>query len=415
MSSAPRALFFTSATQRVELARQRYFEEGLLPSGIVSNAVLDSWSRCQRLGYDPQRSVEFDLVSNSRVQLALQRHRQLVDAWTSELTELERTLAGTSCSAILTDPSGVLVAITGGGRAQDVITPVAHRIGVNLSEDVAGTTAPALVVKTGKAITVLGGEHYFDRVKPMNCAAAPIHNTRGQLAGVLNISSEGLPFDFDAAAVVSLYATSIENRLLTAQANEHLLLRLQVSPSLLDTPMVGLAGIDGQGRLAWANGVASRLLGMDLSGTQDRLPGVDSILGVSLDRLLALPQEGATQMRLANGLSVWMRAFMQAPDGLRGLNIRRETTEAPPTAPCLPASVAPGPSAPAFEERLHDAAATSADPLPDTPPSLRASDKELIARTVRAFGGNISEAARQLRVSRGLIYRRLKQAQGDCP
>jgi transcriptional regulator of acetoin/glycerol metabolism len=45
---------------------------------------------------------------------------------------------------------------------------------------------------------------------------------------------------------------------------------------------------------------------------------------------------------------------------------------------------------------------------------LRESDLELIQRTLQACGGNLSTAARQLGVSRGLIYRRLRAAREDC-
>lgn len=401
MTSAPRALFFTSAAQRAALARQRYFEEGQLPSGFVSHAILDSWARCLRLRYNPHDAVEFNLVSNSRAQLALQRNRPLVDAWKSELSEIERTLAGTSCSAILTDASGVVIATTGRGGTQAVLTPAAHRVGVNLSEESVGTTAPGLVVKTGKPAAVLGGEHYFSGVMPMHCTAAPIHNAYGQLAGVLDISSEGIPFNFDVAGVVSLYATSIENRLLTAQSNEHLVLRLQVSPTLLETPMVGLAGIDGQGRLAWTNGVASSLFGTNVTGPREGHPSVEDLFGVSLTRLLDLPSESATPVRLANGLSVWIRAALRAPDGVTGVTIRASlhlessASEAPPASTAC-TDVADGGRS-----------------TKDAPPSLRDSDKDLILRTVRAFDGNISKTAKQLRVSRGLIYRRLREANGD--
>jgi transcriptional regulator of acetoin/glycerol metabolism len=44
-------------------------------------------------------------------------------------------------------------------------------------------------------------------------------------------------------------------------------------------------------------------------------------------------------------------------------------------------------------------------------PTLRDSDRHLIVRTVQACEGNVSKAARALGVSRGLVYRHLKQAQ----
>jgi DNA-binding NtrC family response regulator len=41
--------------------------------------------------------------------------------------------------------------------------------------------------------------------------------------------------------------------------------------------------------------------------------------------------------------------------------------------------------------------------------SLRDADVDLIARTLKECGGNVSAAARKLRVSRGLIYRRTQR------
>jgi transcriptional regulator of acetoin/glycerol metabolism len=401
-------LFFTSDTQRVALARQRYFEEGQLPSGSVSAAVLDSWARCHRQRLNPCDALEFNQVSQSRAQLALQRNRQLIDAWSGETHQIEHTLAGTMCSAILTDASGVLIAATGSHGPQAAITPAAHRIGVNLSEECVGTTAPGLVVKTGKPATVWGGEHYFEGVMPMYCAAAPIRGISGQLAGVLDISREGSAFDFDATAVVSLYATSIENRLLTSQAKEHLVLKLQVSQALIDTPMVGLVGIDSHGRLAWTNSVAERLFGLTFRHPADPPTEVYDLFGLTLNRLLALPSDRATPLRLASGLSIWVRAMLQAPDGgvsgrsvmgLPGCSVSEESPKADEHA----RSTVP-------KERSTPTDAS----LSSTSTTLRASDNDLILRTVRSLNGNISKAAAQLGVSRGLIYRRLREARDDA-
>jgi transcriptional regulator of acetoin/glycerol metabolism len=44
---------------------------------------------------------------------------------------------------------------------------------------------------------------------------------------------------------------------------------------------------------------------------------------------------------------------------------------------------------------------------------LRESDLDLIQKTLQTCGGNVSTAARQLGVSRGLIYRRLRAARED--
>ena len=47
-SSLPANPFYASPEQRVALARRRFFEDGVRPSGMISEAVIQSWSRCLR-------------------------------------------------------------------------------------------------------------------------------------------------------------------------------------------------------------------------------------------------------------------------------------------------------------------------------------------------------------------------------
>ncbi len=404
MRSSPRALFFTSDSQRVALARQRYFDEGEIPTGVVKREVLDSWARCQRMRLSPTNAIEFNEVSLSRAHLALQRNRLLIEAWANETSEIERTLAGTECSAILTDATGVLIAATGEGDAQAHITRTAHRVGINLAEEAVGTTAPGLVLKTGQPAVVLGGEHYFDSVRPMYCAAAPIRNVHGQLAGVLDISSEHKPFEFDVAAVVGLYATCIENRLLLAQSHEYLVVRMQISPSLLDTPMTGLAGLDSHGHLVWTNNAASRMLGIDTTGVQSSYD-VESLFGLPLHRMQTMYRP--SPMRLANGLSVWIQADAPYAEHRPVMSAGTSEHSEPPENTTVTTNIESGETA-IFVPTPSEPATQELSPPAST---LRDVDKTLIEQTVQACNGNISKAAKQLGVSRGLIYRRLGKDQ----
>jgi transcriptional regulator of acetoin/glycerol metabolism len=365
--------FFRTRAERVELARRRYFEEGLPPSGVVSDAVFQSWARCQRLRHEPAQHVAFQPVTASRVHQTLRKNHRLHEAWLAELPQIQAALGATSAAALLTDATGVLIGSACVGRAHERLLVVGSRVGVDLSEEAIGTTAPGVVVRARQAVTVLGSEHFFNEVGVMHCAAAPIRDAEGNLAGVLDVSSEQIPFNFDAAAVVGLFAGAIENRLLVAHAGEHLVIRLQVLDSLLDSPVVGIVGIDGAGRVAWCNGVATRLLGLPPIEPNVRgAPLAEVVLGAGIARLASLPRDGAAALKLPNGLVVWARAEMRAADGRRNF-VQAERVEA------------------------HN----------PTPTTLRESNRDLIERTLRECAGNVSRAARKLGVSRGVIYRRL--------
>jgi sigma-54 dependent transcriptional regulator, acetoin dehydrogenase operon transcriptional activator AcoR len=238
----------------------------------------------------------------------------------------------------------------------------------------------------------------------MQCAAAPIRDVEGRLAGVLDITMEARRFGFDAASMVALYATTIENRLLQAQSRDHLILRFQASPTLLGTPMEALAGVAPDGTVAWLNGAGARLIGRLPEDACER--DVESMLGHDLASLLRLERREAAQpLRLASGLGVWVQARLKAADGA---DFRHAV--AMPGEPETVLSLDPAAS---MEPASADGRAEPAMPGPmqaETPhgETLREHSRKLIEEALAAQGGNVSQAARQLGVSRGTLYRRIR-------
>jgi sigma-54 dependent transcriptional regulator, acetoin dehydrogenase operon transcriptional activator AcoR len=381
-SALPAQPFFSTPQQRLALARQRYFEEGVRPSGLVGESVIQSWSRCVQSRRNPAERIAFNPVTPSRIHSALGHSRPLLEAAAADLEQLEQTLAGTACTAILTDAHGVVVHATRSGVDHGaVLLPLARRIGVNLDEQHIGTGAPGVVLRSGQATLVLGPEHFFGHMQVLHCAAAPIRDASGALVAVLDLTTEGQPFGFDAAAICALYATTIENQWLKAQSTEHVVVHLATTPSLFGTPMEGLAALDASGHIAWINPVAARLLGMAPGQTGH---STEPVFGIDAKRLVLLTHTGqAVLHRLPNGLNLWLAARMQARDGAGPLV--RAAVPAPP------------------------AVRVAAPQVEHPPATLRDNDKHLIERTVRACDGNISKAARLLGISRGRVYRHLQQ------
>jgi sigma-54 dependent transcriptional regulator, acetoin dehydrogenase operon transcriptional activator AcoR len=408
----PSQPFFRTPEQRAALARQRYFEEQASPSGLVSDAVVHSWNRSRSLGHKPGKIPALDPVSKSTFNAALARNRTLLQAAELELNALEASLAGTQCRVILTDANGVVVHVMQGeGEPHQTVLNLASRVGVNLCEGHLGTTAPGIVVHTGMASAVLGCEHYYDMFQALRCAAAPIRDIQGRMVGVLDVSTEACGFGFDAASVVGIFATSIENRLLRAQSEHLLVLHFQSAQSLLNTPMEGLVGVSAQGQVEWINGTASSLLGRKGVGPTG---SVEDVLGTHLNRLLALcgaPQ--ATLLHLPCGLGIWVRAELRTSSGIH--------VDLAPSIPTFtPAFTEPSEEAPAVAARAPEALekepgadgrAMGEAPEPSIEaPSLAEALQHLIEKTLAANNGNVARTARLLGVSRGMVYRHLKRS-----
>ena len=390
----PASPFFNTPEQRLSLARQRFFEQGERPTGLVSEAVIQSWMRCLQQHQQPERAVVFEPVTASRVHGVLMRNRLLLQVAAAEMAQLQRALAGTSAAALLVDAQGVVMHSTWQpGHAGSPVMDLAARVGVNLSEAAVGTTAPGVAAHVGRVVKVEGAEHFAHGVHGMQCAAAPVRDAGGRLVAVLDLSSEGRSFGFDAAMLVERYARGIENRLLCAQSRagspERIVVRLQLDAALLPGPWAGLIGIDEDGRVEWLNGAAAALLGQHSAWARPTGLASEALLGLTAAALHAACGAATPQrLRLPSGLNVWSlcrRAGQEVVDGAADVDTDAGIGEpAPPSAPPA-ATPVPGPT-------LHDA------------------DHRLVQQTLQACGGNVSQAARRLGVSRGLIYRHLKRA-----
>lgn len=386
-SNSTSRLFFATPEQRAALARERFFEDGELPSGLVNDAVLQSWFRCNAAGQRTRDRIVAEPLSPLRVETALRRSRQLRQAAASGLARLESALAGTACQILLTNPDGVIICV--GRRAaitEEVALPALAKIGMDLSERTMGTTAPGIVRETGRSCAVLANEHFNDSILRVHCAAAPIHDVDGRLAGVLDLSVEGRGFGFDAQTLLGVYAVDIENQLLRLQSEDLLVFRFQTEPFLLETPMCAMAGVDELGIVRWINSTGSRLTG------SQRGDDAESAFGLPLGRMQALlHQREPMTIRMPNGLHVWLRAALPSCGPSMTVLGAKPTPAKDAATPIAPVVHAPH-SAPASDLTLQQASAGR------------------IAQALLASDGNVASAARSLGVSRGLVYRHIQRS-----
>ena len=385
-STASAGPFFNTPGQRTRLARERFFEQGQRPTGMVAEAVIQSWTRCLGTGLQPHQRPEFEPVTRARAKAVLERGQPLLRCAAPELDQLEALLARTGCKTLLTDCDGIVLRATPAGSGAGALLDNIGRVGVYLGEPNFGSTAPGISLSATQDCTVAGAEHYFGVLQSLYCVAAPVRDHLGRVAGVLDVSIEGRPFAFDALALVRLCTAGIENRLLSQQAGGQMVLSFQANPALLGTPLEGRAVVSDDGRVLGLNAAASRLLQLQAEGGG---ADAESLLGLPPDALNRLRRSALPQSHhLPSGLRVWLQAERAAP------------------APESVALLAPQPQM-QMQMQMQPQAQPAA-----TVASLRDTGDQLITDTLRDCQGNITQAARRLGVSRGLLYRRLQRRAG---
>ena len=126
---------------RIDVARRAFFEQRGIPAGQVPETILQSWTRCQRLGMVAERSGQIEPVPQAQLKQMRERNERL---WRLARAELEGLSAGASASGsmvLLTDDQGWILDAGGHPRFLDRAGRVALAPGACWAESQAGTNA----------------------------------------------------------------------------------------------------------------------------------------------------------------------------------------------------------------------------------------------------------------------------------
>ncbi|UYO55034.1 sigma-54-dependent Fis family transcriptional regulator [Rhodopseudomonas palustris] len=314
-----------SSRDAVVIARRRFFGEGRPVDGMLAAPILRSWQRCAGQGLDASRSPLVEPPTARELRELQERHDRLGRLARPELNALQGDARLTDSVVILTDAVGVVLDMIGSGEFAGRAAQVALRPGVSWSEADTGTNAIGTALVERQPIAVHGAEHFFERHRILACAAAPLIDPRGVVAGALDMTGPAAIRHVHALGLMRLAAEQIEHRFFTEGFEHCTMLRLHTDRALLGTPREGVLAF-ADGVLIGANRHGLELMNLDwpaldLARLETLLPGVR-------------PSEQIQMLRGPRGTRLWGR-LVEPP--------RRS-----PRAPAASA-VAPVPAAPAGE------------------------------------------------------------------
>ena len=302
----------TTEPALVGRARQLFFEEGTLPSGLVNDAVWRSWQRCASGGSRAGDVVPFNPVGGSGVAELLEVNRNLIAAAQPTFRRLAQAFRGSAYGLLLTDRTGMGVAVHGPIDECGKLLRQALRPGVDLSERSVGTNAMAAAMAEERAVAVLGAEHYLVQNSSFQCVAAPIFGPDGGLVGSVDITRDTPMPQFGVLSLIVDGAAAIEAALFQQQ-RAHLVLTLHWRSD----------GSDHSGGAMLAFGPDGEVLGAS-HGARRMLELADATAGLCFEHLFqgsyaacvsafgAHP--GARPLSLQSGLRVYARAMRTPRD-----------------------------------------------------------------------------------------------------
>jgi sigma-54 dependent transcriptional regulator, acetoin dehydrogenase operon transcriptional activator AcoR len=273
---------------RVARARERFLASSdRTPQ--VRDEILASWKRSLFWGVAPdelEMPYRPDLDFDTR----------LVRAARPILDRLERQLAGTNTSVILTDARGlVLDRRVDDNGLQRRLDAIRLAPGFSYAEEHVGTNGIGTAIEQGQVSCVFGAEHFTDRLQLMSCAGAPIRDPlSGRLEGVIDLTTRSDHANPLMPALVQETATLIEQRLGEGGSERE--------RALLREFMAAARGGRGAifsvvGDLVIVNAAAARLLA----------PSDHQLLRERADELLTGSRDVSEEILLSQGHTVRLR------------------------------------------------------------------------------------------------------------
>ncbi|MEQ5872183.1 sigma-54-dependent Fis family transcriptional regulator [Sagittula sp. NFXS13] len=262
--------------------------------------VAASWRRCvEQYGMDPTRAEPAHIVTDSELRDHRAQAEWLIGAARTSLQSLFRQVSGQNYVLLLTDAKGVCVDYFGDDLFADNLRSAGLYLGSNWSEDLAGTCGVGACIVTQEPVTVHQDDHFGNAHTRLSCTAAPIFDSLGGLAAVLDISLLRSPTPKRsqnlAMSLVTSAARRVEMANLMAESRRDWVLRISDSPEFLDVDPEAAVRLDGAGRVLGYTRSARRLFA---DGGQILGRRIDEVLGVTVDDLPDLMRDRPTEDRI---------------------------------------------------------------------------------------------------------------------
>lgn len=243
-------------------AREKFFSGQALPDGLVPAPILRSWQRCAEQGLDAGDRFSAEPMSAAELRRLQQQNEALRLVSRPELTTLRAEARHTSSVVILTDANGTLLDVVGNAEFAGEAARVSLQPGVAWAEQSTGTNAIGTALAERRAIAVHGAEHFFEPHGILHCAASPIFDPFGKLAGVLDMSGHASTEHTHALGLVRLAVEQIEHRFFARGFEDKTVVRFHKAADMLGTAREGVLVFDGE-RLVAGNRRALSLLGIE--------------------------------------------------------------------------------------------------------------------------------------------------------
>lgn len=220
----------------------------------LSPMIRDSWIRSKKWEVDPfQRHGRIKKIE-------AERYKNLID-WSMPLMEgLYSIVKGSGFLVILCNEKGQLLKSIGDADTLLMADKIGFVEGADWSERVMGTNAIGTSIVIDQPVQIFAEEHYSQICQSWTCSAAPIHDSKGTIIGVLNVSGPYEKVHPHTLGMVVSAVKAIEYQLRLNENTEKNIMMQRFLEATTNNMKEGILIIDTEGKIIKANDQLKKFL-----------------------------------------------------------------------------------------------------------------------------------------------------------
>lgn len=206
METAPETAVGRPSGSRIERAGAT----GLHLAGVIRDVVAESWRRSLAVHARPDAAAAPAVLTGDEL-LEAQREHPLAAVLPIIRQLVVEPLADAGLIMALGSAQGRLLWVEGDAKAGHRAEAMGFIPGADWSESSVGTSAPGMVLATGRPMQVSRAEHFHPVVHPWSCSAVPLRDpSDGAIVGVLDLTGGDDAISPLALPLLGAAATAIQ-------------------------------------------------------------------------------------------------------------------------------------------------------------------------------------------------------------
>lgn len=242
-----------SRSERFKRARITLARGGQIDGQLIAPLISESWSRCIDAGLDPNVAPPAFQLTARELREQRQEDETVHRFAAAQIQALYQQIAGSNFMIAFGNARGTVLETVSDGAFRDSKPGKTIIPGSVWLEETRGTNAMGTTAIIRQPLIVHGEEHFFLNHSDVSCFAAPVFHSSGDLAGVLDASSDCRARNQHTLVLVQMAATHIENSLFLQQQKHHVILLFHSRREMLNSVSGGLVAFHEDGTLAAIN------------------------------------------------------------------------------------------------------------------------------------------------------------------